>query len=264
MFQLGIYPGVEYRIMRVLLENKDVFYSQPKATYELKPIYALVPQLERPWPVRVEEQEIPKLVTSNMYNTISALGSVLVAVTGLLLAFAISQAVSLFVIPSRSMEPTLQVGDVLLVDKITPRFVTAHTGDIVLFHPPERLQEIVRINDRDLFVKRVAAQPGDVFAVDGLGNVQVNGGPSPNNLASLCTAEPLRLIERYVQRTPDVTIPPKQVAVLGDCSSVSIDSRVWGLLPMGNIAGRPLIRLWPLERFGPIRPLPSIHNDWSD
>jgi len=146
MFQKGSYPGVEYRILRIVdpETGDDLFYSQPGADYELKPIYPLVPQLERQWPVTVNERDIPKLYTSPMYNTISALGSVFIAISGLAFAWAISSQVSLFYIPSKSMDPTLQVGDVLLVEKVTPRFWRNYKpGDVVLFSPPQPTAAVV-------------------------------------------------------------------------------------------------------------------------
>jgi len=263
MFQQGVYPGVEYRILRVIDPDtkKDVFYSQPSANYELKPIYPLVDQLERPWPVRVNERDIPKLYTRNMYNAVSAIGSLITAFSGLLTAFLASQAVSLFFIPSRSMEPTLQVGDVLLVDKVTPRlFQNNQVGDVVLFQPPTKLQEIVaksggRLAKRDLFVKRITAVPGDKVSVDKYGAVQVNGEAPPGR-RDLCTAEPLRLIEQYIEPM-SYQVEDGNVFLQGDCESVSIDSRVWQELPNENIIGKPLVRLWPLSRFGLVASLPE-------
>jgi len=281
MFRLGVYPGVEYRLMRVADPDtdRDLFYSRPGADYELKPIYPLVQQLERPWPVRVNERDIPKLFDSTMYNVASAGASLVTAFAALTAAFVVSQAVSLFVIPTRSMDPTLQVGDVLLVDKVTPRLFSGdnhRVGDVVLFHPPQALQDIVSqsrgggkggISDRDLFVKRVVAEPGDRFAVgDRVGTVRVNG-VAPEGDRNLCTAEPLRLIERYIRPTKDdddAVVPSGGVAVLGDCSSVSIDSRVWGPLPVENIVGKPVMRVWPLSRFGSIPPLPTADADWTE
>jgi len=273
MFRWGAYPGVEFRILRMVepMTGADVFFHRPGVAYELKPIYPLVAQLERPWPVRVPETQIPKLITAVQYNTISAVGSLFTAVTGLATAFLFSQIISVFFIPSRSMEPTLKVGDVLLVEKVTPRLLpqTIQTDQVVLFHPPTALQDIVsrsggRITDRDLFVKRVAAsQPGDVLSVTTAGDVQINGR-TPAGHRDLCTAEPLRLIERYIT-AGDKVVEPGQVAVLGDCASVSVDSRVWGGLPKQNIVGRPLFRIWPLERFGKIGDLPTTQIDqWND
>ena len=271
MFQLGAYPGVEYRIMRIFDPNgTEVFSSVPGASYEIRPIYPLVDQLERPWPVVVNEAEIPKLLTANMYNIISAIGSLITAIGGLTSAFLISQAISLFFIPSRSMDPTLQVKDVLVVDKVSPRLLgdaNKKVGDVVLFSPPDRLRSIVsssggRITDRDLFVKRIAAGPGDTVTIDSSGAVKING-VAPKERRDLCGAEPLRLIERYIQPAT-ITVKEGQVFVLGDCSSVSVDSRVWGPLDTKEIAGKPIMRLWPLERFGSVPSLPTTEVDWTN
>jgi signal peptidase I len=269
MFQLGAYPGVEYRIMRILHPEtgEDVFTSMPGADYELKPIYPLVPALERSWPIRVNERELPRIYTMTMYNTISALGSLFTAVTGLTTAFLISQLVSLFFIPSKSMDPTLRVGDVLLVEKVTPRVFknfannNNNIGDVILFHPNNKLQDIVkanggRISDRDLFVKRIAAGPGDSVSVDSTGRVAVNG-VATSGRRDLCDEEPLRLIQRYIQPMDNQEIANDQVFVMGDCSSVSVDSRVWGPLQKDDIVGKPLLRIWPLERWGTVPNLPS-------
>jgi signal peptidase I len=273
MFRLGVYPGVEYRILRIFSnDGKEIFYSEPNAVYELKPIYPLVEELERPWPVLVEESKIPKLLTTTMYNNISAGASLATAFFGLLTAYTISQLISIFVIPSKSMDPTLQVGDVLLVEKVTPRLLKRnnHPGDIVLFHPPRKLQDIVaasggRINDRDLFIKRVLAKPGDVVNVKANGDITLNGQP-PKERRDLCGAEPLKLIERYVTAGESV-IQDNEIFVSGDCSSVSVDSRVWGPLSTEEVIGKPLFRIWPVERIGSISKLPLLdisEHDWRD
>jgi signal peptidase I len=259
MFEQGAYPGVEYRILRILKNGEERFTSCPGADYELKPIYPLVQQLERPWPVTVNESDIPRLYTPNMYNVVSAVGSLFTAVTGLFTAFVISQAVSLFFIPSKSMDPTLQVGDVLLVDKVSPRiFRQNKVDDIILFSPPRKLQEIVaksggKLSTRDLFVKRIAASPGDKVTVKASGEVTVNDVNVVDGRRDLCEAEPLRLIERYIQPVQDEVIDDKEVFVMGDCSSVSVDSRVWGPLETKQIVGKPILRLWPLKKFGPLQ-----------
>lgn len=197
MFQLGAYPGVEYRIMQIYNANgNSVFLSEPGADYVLQPMYPLVPQLERAWPVRISEEKIPKLLTPNMYNVLSAIGSLVTAVGGLLTALLISQMVSLYFIPSKSMDPTLQVKNVLVVEKVSPKLWSSeNVGDVVLFTPPPQLREIVsssggRIANRDLFVKRIAAGPGDVVAVQSSGAITINGA-APKENRNLCAAEPL-------------------------------------------------------------------------
>lgn len=259
MFEQGTYPGVEYRILRILKDGEERFTSCPGAEYELKPVYALVPQLERQWPVRVSEASIPKLYTPSMYNILSAFGSLFTAATGLFTAFLLSQAISLFFIPSKSMDPTLKVGDVLLVDKVSSRtiFRKNKVGDIVLFSPPSELQQIVaqsggNLNSRDLFVKRIAAAPGDKVTVYKDGEVEVNDENVVDGRRDFCETEPLRLIEKYIQPTQEQRVNSDEVFVMGDCSSVSVDSRVWGSLKTENIVGRPIVRLWPLDRFGKV------------
>jgi len=118
----------------------------------------------------------------------------------------------------------------------------------------------------------VAAVPGDRVAVDqSSGSVTVNGA-ALSQRRDLCDAEPLGLIRQYISKgsataaaAGDGTIvPPGTLEVLGDCSSVSIDSRVWGPLPVENVVGRPVVRLFPLNKFGPVPSLPTITTDWND
>ena len=84
-----------------------------------------------------------------------------------------------YYIPSGSMLPTLQIHDVLLVDKFEYRFRPPHRGDIVVFPPP--------VPTPDDFIKRVVGLPGDRLNVSG-GRVYVNGTP---------------LAEPYVAEKPD-------------------------------------------------------------
>lgn len=254
MMAQGVYPGVEYRILRILDENDtDVFYHKPGVSYEMRPIYPLVAALERPWPIQIHESDIPKLVTPNAYNAVSALGSLATAVLGLAVSFWLSSAVSFFYIPSRSMEPTLQIGDVLLVEKV--RMGELHRRDIVLFQPPSALQDIVaanggRLNPRDLFVKRVAGLPLDAYNIQARsGMVTINGDTVQNQL---CQAE--NGVAKFLpEDRGDQMIPDDSVLVLGDCGNVSVDSRVWGPLPKNQLVGRPLVRVWPMDRMGPVR-----------
>jgi signal peptidase I len=279
MMARGVYPGVEYRILRMIQDGGDdendnndnnndgvdIFHHQPGAMYELKPIYPLVRALERPWPITVRETDIPSLVSPNAYNTGSAVLSLVTAVIGLAAAFWLSTAVSFFYIPSRSMEPTLQIGDVLLVEKV--RMGELHRRDIVLFRPPVALQDIVaanggRLNPRDLFVKRVAGLPGDSYRVTPrLGTVQINDETVPNQLCSAENGVAKFLPDDDTSSSSSTSsgsgnnkvVPPDNVLVLGDCGNVSVDSRVWGPLPTSNLVGRPLVRIWPMDRMGPVR-----------
>ncbi|MBD0336269.1 MAG: signal peptidase I [Cyanobacteria bacterium Co-bin13] len=140
-------------------------------------------------------------------------------------------------IPSGSMEPTLQVNDRLVVEKISYHFNQPERGDIVVFWPPESL--FPPGQRRDAFIKRVIGLPGDTVEVRG-GEVFVNG-----------TA----LEEDYIKAPPNYewgpeTVPEASYLVLGDNRNSSYDSHAWGYVPYENIIGRAVVRFWPPDRLG--------------
>jgi signal peptidase I len=123
-------------------------------------------------------------------------------------------------VASESMEPTLHPGSVVLVDKIGPRLRGIHREDLVVFASPQDGQESVKrvvavagqhvaIRDADLYVDDVLVDEPQVdhSRIDGLWF-----GP--------------------------VTVPDRAVFVLGDARSGSVDSRVYGPVPLGAIHGR--------------------------
>jgi signal peptidase I len=177
--------------------------------------------------------------------------------------FIVTFIVQPFRIPSGSMEPTLKVGDFLLVDKqsygpagVLDRLLLpparVQRGDLVVFHYP--VMPAVHL------VKRVVGLPGDRIRMRG-GRVLVNGrvleepyafySPSrPNgfrdDFPSLLEADPnvdlrwwIRL--RRSMKGGEVTVPPNQYFVLGDNRNDSEDSRYWGFVPRSAIVGRPLL-----------------------
>jgi signal peptidase I len=139
-------------------------------------------------------------------------------------------------IPSDSMFPTLQVGDRLVVEKISYRFHSPTTGDIVVFNPPQELHGYAQ---DQAFIKRVIGLPGQVVKIQN-GQVYLNGVSLP---------------ESYIAAPPDyqwgpATVPADRVFVMGDNRNNSNDSHVWGFLPQPNIIGRACFRFWPLSRIG--------------
>lgn len=141
-------------------------------------------------------------------------------------------------IPSSSMEPTLEINDRLIIEKISYRFRTPQRGDVVVFSPTDKLREQ---NFKDAFIKRVIGLPGETVQVKG-GKVYING-----------TA----LREKYIEESPEykygpVTVPTDQYLVLGDNRNNSYDSHYWGFVPRKNLIGRAVVRFWPLDRLGSI------------
>ncbi|MEB3210564.1 MAG: signal peptidase I [Leptolyngbyaceae bacterium] len=146
-------------------------------------------------------------------------------------------------IPSGSMQPTLEINDRLIIDKVTYRFDDPKRGDIVVFSPPPILKEQ---NVRDDLIKRVIGLPGDEVEIRN-GEVRVNGE---------------LLSESYIKETigydfGPVTVPADNYLVLGDNRNNSFDSHAWGFVPSENIIGRALVRYWPPNRIGEISPTPS-------
>jgi signal peptidase I len=203
----------------------------------------------------------------------------ILVVIALVLALIIKTfLVQAFSIPSESMQNTLQPGDRVLVDKLTPWFGSKpERGDVVVFHDPadwlgdegathpnpaQKALSIVGLmpaaGERDL-IKRVIAVAGDTVECRGTGPVKVNGKP---------------LDEPYVFAgdTPcsnddqggqfDVTVPKGKIWVMGDHRQNSLDSRyhqhdkTHGFVPLGNVVGRAVVVAWPIGRWATL-PVPD-------
>lgn len=154
---------------------------------------------------------------------------VLVMAVGFSLAFHIYVAEGRW-IPSESMVPTLQVGDRLIIEKVTPRLTGIGRGDIVVFRPP------ASISQKDDLIKRVIGLPGDTISIK-KGIVYING-----------TA----LNEPYEAEKPSADFKPYKVPensyfVMGDNRNDSYDSRYWGPVPADNIIGKALVRYFPVD-----------------
>ncbi|VEU33837.1 unnamed protein product [Pseudo-nitzschia multistriata] len=204
---------------------------------------------------------LPRLSATFRRDSKSVLLGVALALLPLPGALLGRNYVSLYAIPSASMDPTLIKGDVLLVEKFPGVDGRIKRGEITLFRPPSALEQIAgkainngRNGAPPLFVKRVVGLPGDKDIVldKQTGEVTLNGdraavGPD----RSLCADEPLRLIDRFLESGKGAVLEElgeDEFYVLGDCKAVSIDSRVFGVLPREKIEGRTLGRIWPLDR----------------
>ena len=150
-------------------------------------------------------------------------------------------------IPSSSMEPTLEINDRLIIEKISYRFKAPQRGDVVVFSPTDKLREQ---NFKDAFIKRVIGLPGETVEVKG-GTVYVNGKA---------------LREKYIDEAPEYsygpeTVPPDQYLVLGDNRNNSYDSHYWGFVPRENLIGRAIVRFWPIDRLGSLDETPVYQKN---
>ena len=158
---------------------------------------------------------------------------------GLVIAFGFHTFVAeVRYIPSESMQPTLAVGDRLVVEKLSYEVHRPRRGDIVVFKAPPALIEQTLKAD---LIKRVIGIPGDVIEIK-YGKVSVNG----------LTVDESYLVGRADYGYGPVTIPPNQYFVLGDNRDHSYDSRYWGFVPLRAIVGRAAFRLSPISHAGQV------------
>jgi signal peptidase I len=162
----------------------------------------------------------------------------------ILVALAVSFLMRTFVIqtffiPSGSMEPTLLIGDRIIVSKLSVELGTIHRGDILVFKAPQGVAAACSDPVADL-VKRVIGLPGDHLTSRG-NTIYVNGSPL---VESWSHVEPLG------QPIGQVTVPANSYFMMGDNHPYSCDSRRWGVVPRSDIIGKAFLRIWPLSRIG--------------
>ena len=140
-----------------------------------------------------------------------------------------------------SMEPTIQPGWWIMLNKVSYHFTDPKRGDIVVFDSP--------INSGQDLIKRVIGLPGDTVEVKN-NTVFVNGVP---------LQEPYVAIPPHYTMAPE-TIPAGQYFVLGDNRDVSIDSHYGWLVPRDKLVGRAWIVIWPPSKWGKAPNYPQLVN----
>jgi signal peptidase I len=137
-----------------------------------------------------------------------------------------------FIVPTPSMEPSLKVGDKVIVNKLAYKLGTLKRGDIVAFHSP--------IEQKDL-VKRAIALEGDEITLTSEGEIFINGE---------------KIIENYLPGDQNISylnqttvIGENEVFVMGDNRNNSFDSRFFGTISEDDIFGKFLIIYWPPPRW---------------
>lgn len=156
--------------------------------------------------------------------------------------------VQTFYIPSASMEPTLQIGDRILVNKLSYHLHSVDRGNIVVFRRPAN-ENCGGEPVADL-VKRVIGLPGETISLTkgSKSYVVINGKRLnetwlPSSVQGKTFPGPPGPI--YNLAKPYV-IPANQYFVMGDNRSDSCDSRYWGPIPRSLIVGKVDLRVWPI------------------
>lgn len=199
---------------------------------------------------------------SNFKETVDTIVFVIVAV--ILIRFFIAE---LRWIPSGSMKPTLQIGDRIVVEKISkfPNLIQHHKfentpkrGDVMIFYPPfvqlkttpwSVFSRLTGFFCKDIaYIKRVVGLPGEKLEIkqaqNGAYRVYINDKP---------------LNEEYIMSEYDynkckndmycgpLIIPENNYFMMGDNRGNSMDSRYWGTLPAERFIGKAVFIFWPLN-----------------
>lgn len=169
--------------------------------------------------------------------------SIVVAI--LIALFIRAFVVQAFKIPSGSMEPTLLIGDHLLVNKFVYGIKLPFIDQKVLvYKEPQRGDIIVFIFPKDKskdFIKRVVGGPGDTVEIRQK-KIYINGNFWDDPYGVYRESEVTGMVPR--DNFGPVVVPPEHVLVMGDNRDRSYDSRFWGFVPFDQIKGKALILYW--------------------
>ncbi len=142
-----------------------------------------------------------------------------------------------FIVDGRSMDPTFQSGQYLIVDQLSYYFQEPDRGEVIVFRYPKKPSEF--------FIKRIIGLPGEtVFIENGLVTINSNSDQEIN------------IADYFVKHEKNgesndrdgITLGADEYFVMGDNRAASSDSRVWGALPRDHITGRAFLRLFPFNK----------------
>lgn len=182
-------------------------------------------------------------------------------------------------IPSSSMEPTLQINDRLLVEKVSHHIgKPIQRGDILVFYPPPiemggqdlkndpltvlgRLTGLPFLPYEPAFIKRVVGLPGDHIRIQKGEGVYINGQlldessyvkEAPNYDRNVLgdiggpssTGKMIRPFGDEARQNDPIIVPAGHLFMMGDNRNNSEDSHVWGFLPQDRVIGRACLLFW--------------------
>jgi signal peptidase I len=200
---------------------------------------------------QLENQPQPEPITEQPTNWKRFLLDILeTLVLAVVLYFGINAVSARVRVDGFSMNPTLQDGEYILINKLAYKLGEPMRGDIVVFVFP--------VNPEEDLIKRIIGLPGDTIAVQ-------NGILSINGVA---------MDEPYINAPPAYNgtwqVSEGELFVLGDNRNDSRDSHQWGLLPVENVIGRAVLIYWPPEEWQIINhtqqvSIPELHTQatWS-
>lgn len=180
-----------------------------------------------------QAQNSPK--KSKVKNVIKEIVIFAAIAFGIVLPFRIYIAEP-YLVDGRSMDPTFETGDYLIVDKISYRSAQPKRNSVLVFKYPS--------NTKKSFIKRVIGLPGETILVKN-NTVKITNAENP---------EGFMLDQSYIthasSNTFEITLAGDEYFVMGDNRLESFDSRSWGPLKKEYILGKPILRLLPISKIG--------------
>jgi signal peptidase I len=194
----------------------------------------------------------------------SAIELIVIVAVALGLALAIQAfLVKPYEIPSGSMQPTLHVGQRVLVNRIGSHFSSPAVGDIIVFHPPANetclngsqgetqtgtplpsaCDAVQHHASTQTYIKRVVGVGGDRLSIRD-GHVYRNGVREADSYTTKC------LGAAECNFPARITVPHGDYYMMGDNRPNSLDSRFWGPVPKAWIIGEAVMTYWPPDRIG--------------
>ena len=175
----------------------------------------------------------------------AARGCVVELVETLVLTLVIFLVIQNFVaqpfrVQMSSMEHTFEPDQYVLIDRLSHLWSPYQRGQVVVFRPPESVGE-----QTDPFIKRVIGVPGDKIEVRD-GQVYVNDKALDEPYLFRNDAGEIEPTEANGDQS-HWDVPDGQLFVMGDHRQVSVDSRVFGFVPVSSVIGRAVLRYWPLS-----------------
>ena len=139
-----------------------------------------------------------------------------------------------YVVEGPSMEPNLETGQWVLVNKVVYKLHPPQRGDIVVLNsisppPPVLIKRVIGLPGEKIEIKA-----GKVYIIDDQGSHLLEES----------------YIDVDTNKAGSWEVPEGHYFVMGDNRPHSADSRTWGSVPVGNIVGKAWLRIWPLSAWG--------------